>query len=115
MAKKNEYFKITSRSNKTTSFSPAALQKNKMGNQSIITIEGMIPRASPSMLKPVFTCINRDEKEALLEENSFLDMKKKGLYEVRPIAFADMPAEDQQKYNRKLYNELQAKKEKSEG
>lgn len=115
MAKKQEYFKITSRSNKTTSFSPASLQTAEMGNQVIVTIQGMLPKANPAMLKPEFTYITYKEKEALFNESSFLDMKKKGLYAVTPIAFANMPDEYQQKYNRKLYNQLQAKKEKSEG
>lgn len=111
MAKKQEYFRIKSTSNKTTSFTPADLQKDEMGYSTIITIQGMLPKANPAMLKPEFTYINRAEKEALFKDNSFLHMKKKGIYEIEPIAFADMPDEDQQKYNRKMYNQLQAKKD----
>lgn len=110
MAKKQEYFKVTSKSDKTTSFSPADLQSDEMGNQVIITIQGMLPKANPAMLKPEYTYINREEKEALLKEASFMDMKKNGIYEMEPIAFKDMPDEYQIKYNRKMYNQLQTKK-----
>lgn len=111
MAKKNEYFKVMSRSNKTTSFTPADLQADEMGNQGIITIQGMLPKANPAMLRPEFTYINWAEKEALVKHNSFLHMKKKGIYEIKSIAFADMPDKSQIKYNRKLYNQLQTKKD----
>lgn len=107
-----EYFRIKSTSNKTTSFSPAELQSDEKGNTVVVTIQGMLPKANPVMLKPVFTCISRAEKEALFKEQSFFDMHKKGIYEVKPIAFKDMPAEYQLKYNRKQYHQLQAKKTK---
>lgn len=109
-----EYFIIESKSTKTTSFSPADLQADDMGNQVVVTIQGMLPKANPTMLKSVFTCISRAEKEALFKESSFLDMHKKGIYDVKPIAFKNMPTEYQLKYNRKQYNQLQTKQKKAE-
>ena len=109
---KQEYFRIESRSDKTTSFSPTALQSDEKGFPAVVTIYGMLPKANPKMLRPVFSYINRAEKEALLKEQSFLTMHKIGIYEVKPISFADLPDESQLKYNRKLYNQLQAKQRK---
>lgn len=113
MAKKQEYFRIKSTSDKTTSFSPADLQADQEGTPVIVvTIQGMLPKANPKMLKPEFSYINRAEKEALFKEKSFLAMYKDGIYKVTPILFKNMPTDCQLKYNRILYNQLQSKKKK---
>jgi len=107
MPKKQEYFRVKSTSAKTTSFSPEALQVDKKSGMPItVTIAGVLPKANPQMLKPVFSYISRKEKEALVKEKSFWAMEKEGLYKITAIEFESMPDEDQLKYNRKRHLHL---------
>lgn len=103
--KKNQYFSVKSSSDKTTSFSPEALQTahdDKMALPVMVTIHGMLPKANPLALKPVFTYINKAEKEALLKESSFKAMYDDGLYVITSVLFKNMPKEYQVKYNQEL-------------
>lgn len=110
--KKHKHLEVTSKSDRTITFTPAGLKTDKeyfLG----ITIPGMFPKANPEMLKPEITYISLIEKEALLEDASFKAMCNDGIYKFKGILFKDMPKDYQRKYNLKLYNQQYPKNKKS--
>lgn len=106
-----KYYRVTSGSPKTTTFSVILSKKNGKNIIGDVTILGVIPRPNPVLQIKVNSYLSEVQYKALLNDHGFKHFVKKSIYVVKEVPFKVLPDVKQREYDIKAYQQLQQAKQ----